>query len=277
MKPLFRRFLYFQAPLEKNSDSAFRTICHRYGADYTFTEMANVGGLVRSKNTWEKLKIPDKTPTIIQLIGFRKKDFEGFLKKFKPRPGFSGFNLNAGCPSPGLTKYGMGCAMMKDVERINLVRKIFKDHPISLKLRLGANRREKEEKLYLRLIEETDFDFYIVHARHGKEKYKDRADFDIYPELGDTGKKIVANGDIYNKPQIKHLKTAGIKGAMIGRAAVHDPSIFLKLKGKKAPDIEKIKKEYETLSKKRGTKPLHYRNVSRRMGQDVKCQIEKGK
>ena len=75
-----------------------------------------------------------------------------------------------------------------------------------------------------------DADFFIVHARHGKERDKDPADFSVYEECVQTGKKIIANGDIKTKEQIEYLKSIGIKGAMIGREALDNPQIFNQLK-----------------------------------------------
>ena len=91
------------------------------------------------------------------------------------------------------------------------------------------NKFEKEKKSYLNLIKEVDADFFIVHARHGKETYKNPADFDVYKECVKTNKIIIANGDIKTKEQIKYLKSIGIKGAMIGRAALENPNIFKNL------------------------------------------------
>jgi len=92
------------------------------------------------------------------------------------------------------------------------------------------NKFEKEKKTYLNLIKEVDADFFIVHAKHGKERSKDPADFSVYKECVETNKVIIANGDIKTKEQIEYLKSIGVKGAMIGRAAVEDPSIFKRLK-----------------------------------------------
>ncbi|MBR9703035.1 tRNA dihydrouridine synthase DusB, partial [Candidatus Woesearchaeota archaeon] len=94
----------------------------------------------------------------------------------------------------------------------------------------GMNQFEKEKKSYLNLIKEVDADFFVVHARHGKEKENSPADFDVYKQCVETGKRIIANGDIKTKEQIIFLKSIGIKGAMIGRGAIKNPNIFAELK-----------------------------------------------
>ncbi|MBR9692927.1 tRNA-dihydrouridine synthase family protein [Candidatus Woesearchaeota archaeon] len=220
------------APMEGHTNPAFREICYEKGADSTFTEMARISALARgNKSTLEKIKIPNPIPTYIQIVGANEKELEKFLQKFTPEKGFLGFNLNLGCPSPDMIQRGLGCALIKRISKVKKMVQTIRNHnyPVSIKLRLGMNAFEKEKKTYLNLINEVDADFFIVHARHGKEKNKDPADFSVYEECVKTNKVIIANGDITTKEQIASLKSIGIKGAMIGRAAVKNPAIFEEL------------------------------------------------
>lgn len=220
------------APMENHSDAKFRELCYRNGADSTFTEMARISALARgNKSTLEKIDIPNPIPTYIQIVGSSEKELEKFLTEFKPQPGFLGFNFNLGCPSPEIINTGIGCALIKRTTKVKKLVQIVKDHGygVSIKLRLGMNGYEKKNKTYLNLIKEVDADFFIVHARHGKERNRHPADFSVYEECVATGKVIIANGDITTKEQVEHLKSLGLRGVMIGRAAVDDPSIFKRL------------------------------------------------
>ena len=88
-------FVYMLAPMEKYTDTAFRTLCFIYGADLTFTEMARIDGLVRkNKSTVAKITNLDETYTQIQIFGANLNKLGKFLLNFKPEPGFKGFNLN---------------------------------------------------------------------------------------------------------------------------------------------------------------------------------------
>ena len=52
------------------SDSALRSICYKYGADVTFTEMTRFDSLARKNaSTWEKIKFCDDTPAYVQIVG----------------------------------------------------------------------------------------------------------------------------------------------------------------------------------------------------------------
>ena len=221
------------APMEDHTDAEFREVCFKGGADSTFTEMANISPLSRgNKSIWRKIEIPKPIPTYIQIVGSKESELIKFLKQFKPQEGFLGFNLNLGCPNPKYIQKGLGCALIKRVSKVKRLVQIIKDHgySASIKLRVGMNEFEKRKKNYITLIKEVDADFFIVHARHGKETQKDPADFSVYRECVETNKIIIANGDIKTKEQIEFLKSIGIKGAMIGRAASENPNIFNELK-----------------------------------------------
>lgn len=223
------------APMEGLTDNALRTLCYENGADLTFTEMARVDNLARlKKGELEKIDIINSTPTQIQLAGAKLAEYERFLKAFKPTGGFRGFNLNLGCPSPHFIKQGLGAAMIKRVSRVNEIVKLMSSYGFdcSIKLRLGLNSYEKEKGAYLNLIKNVDASFFVVHARTAKETERDPADFSVYAGCVDTGKKVVANGDIRTRSQITELGKIGLYGAMLGRAAVANPHIFAELKGK---------------------------------------------
>lgn len=257
---------YMLAPIEDMTSNAFRTICYNHGADLTFTEQTKVEALSRNnKSTWQRIIQNDDTPTVIQLTGAKEYNFKKFLSKFQPKKGFKGFNLNYGCPSQDIIRIGMGAALIRRITKTKNLIKIFKDYnyPISIKMRLGLNKFDKEKKIYLNLINEVDADFFIVHARTADQSYYEKADYSIYEEITKTGKAIVANGDIDSREKVNFLESMGIKGVMIGRAAIKNPAIFNELK--EIADKFEIK-EFTELSE-RYNEPYKYRkNIIKHMG-----------
>jgi tRNA-dihydrouridine synthase B len=258
------------APMENYTDIAFRTLCFNHGCDLTFTEFASTEGLVNNiAETWELIKLNNSTPTVIQLLVGNEEKLGLFLKKFTPLEGFKGFNFNFGCPDPEIVKSGRGCAMVKKIQKANrlisMVRKY--NYPISIKMRLGENTLEKEKKVYLNLIKETNPDFFIVHARSGEDSYEDIADYSVFKECVNTGKEIIANGDIDSIEKVRELKKMGVRGVMIGRSAVTNPAIFDFFKGNKIPSFEELKGEYSLLTDKFKSKPRCKKNVLMRIGQ----------
>ena len=263
------KFQYMLAPMEDFTDNAFRTLCYRHGADMTFTELLRIEGLAKNnENTWARIEKKDNTPVIIQLLGSSEKDLAKFLEMFEPFPGFIGFNLNLGCPDPQVVGLGYGCVMIKNFSKVKRMVELIKEkgYSCSIKMRLGKDEKEKEKKFYLNTIKEVDADFFIVHARHGREGYDKKPDYSVFPECCKTGKTIIANGDIDSKEKVELLKSYGVKGVMIGRAAVKNPQIFNYLRGNKLVSSDKIKKEYDELALKYDA-PFRYRkNIMKRIG-----------
>lgn len=267
-------FKYMLAPLEDTSDNALRELCFNYGADQTFTEMTRLSGLIRNnQSTLRKIDILNQVPTQIQIAAKNEDDLKEFLNEFKPKNGFNGINLNLGCPSPHLIRQGLGCALIKRVSKVSRMVSIIKEkgYACTIKMRLGMNEFEKRKKVYLNIISEVDADYFIVHARHGAQHYEEPADNLVYKECVDTGKNIMANGDIDTKQKVNDLKKMGCKGIMIGRAAVTNPGIFKELKEENyKSNYEKLKEEYEELAQKyfeANNKNTKYQdNVLKRLG-----------
>lgn len=263
-------FKLMLAPLEDTTDNVFRELCYNHGADLTFTEMTRLDGLIRkNKSTQKKIELLSSVPVQIQLAAQKETDLKSFLENFKPTVGFLGFNLNLGCPSPEVVRQGLGIALIKRISKVERLVKIVKsyNYPCSIKMRLGGNAYEKLQKVYLKLLNNVDADFFAIHARHGIENYESKADYSVFSECVATGKVIIANGDIDSVKKVNYLKKIGVQGVMLGRIAVIFPFIFERFKGLKETSIEDLKLEYEALAKKYvQTEKKYYNNVMTRMG-----------
>jgi tRNA-dihydrouridine synthase B len=272
-------FTYEFAPLEDTSDVALRELCWRHGADVTYTEMARVESLARNnKSTFEKTRMDGKAPAWIQITPGKDQVLKRYLTAFSKRnevpQTFLGFNFNMGCPSPHLIRDGLGCAMVKRVSKTQKMVSIVKDYgfPVSIKIRLGLNKLEKERKVYRNLIDAVDIDKFIVHGRVGSDTYAVPADYDAIAECASLGKTVIANGDIHTLQQVEQLKAAGCAGVMIGRAAVFDPAIFDRLKGKATetkPTMAELLAEYYELCARYPSAPKYRKNVEKRLGRPV--------
>ena len=265
-------FQYMLAPIEDTSDSTLRTLCHRYGADVTFTEMARFDSLARKNaSTWRKIEIVDSTPAYVQIVGQDEQKLKRFLSMYQPPEAFLGFNFNLGCPSPALTSHGLGCAMIKRIAKTKKLVQIVKSHGYncSIKMRLGLNKFEKEKKVYLHLLNAVDADFFVIHSRVASDTYEQPADFSVYPQCVASGRRIIANGDITTQEHVAQLRKMGVQGIMIGRPAVRDPTIFNKLKDLPVPDVEQVIKEYLALAEQFNSRFKYRKNVLKRLGKPV--------
>jgi tRNA-dihydrouridine synthase len=209
-------------------------------------------------------------------VALKENDLASFLGSFEPAKGFAGINFNIGCPSPQYMKQGLGCAMMKRLSKLNRMMGLVKSrgYACSVKMRLGMNLFEKQRKAYLNVIKGVDADFFIVHARHGAEHYGAPPDYSVLPECVATGKDIIANGNVDSTEKVALMKDMGVKGVMIGRAAVTDPGIFGRLKGLEEPDALALRNEYAMLADKYGVVNKCRSNVMKRLGQQIAVEEE---
>ncbi len=219
------------ASLERYSDSVFRTLSYNHGADLTFTEMAHVESFLKgNKVSLEKIEPRNATPVQIQILSGNEGKLHRFLSDFTPSDGFMGFNLNLNCPSKDVIRQGKGAAMVKRASKtarlVSLIRN--HGHPVSVKIRLGLNRFEKDNKVYLNNLGGVDPDFFVVHAMHAAQSSGEKEDYSVYPECVEAarGIPVIANGGIETSETVQSLVEMGVDGVMMGRPAMGNPAIF---------------------------------------------------
>jgi len=248
------------AALEGYSNSVFRTLMYHHGADLTFTEMTHIQGLInRNKGSLEKIIVKDNTPVQIQILSCNEKKLDHFLSSFKIFDGFRGFNINLSCPSRDVIKHGKGAAMVKRAAKTRRLVSLIRDYgfPVSIKIRLGLNQFEKDNKLYLNSLGGVDPDFFIVHAKHGGQSSYEAEDNSVYQECVQEarGIPVIANGGIDSSEKVLMLIDQGISGVMIGRPSLKKPYIFNFIKNKlgfnnppkNLPGINALKIEYKLI------------------------------
>ena len=226
---------FMLASLERYSDSVFRTLSYNHGADLTFTEMAHVGSFLnRNRASLEKIEPRDSTPVQIQILSGNEGRLDRYLSDFKPFDGFRGFNLNLSCPSKDVIRQGKGAAMVKRATKTGKLMALIRDHghPVSVKIRLGLNQYEKDNKLYLNNLGGVDPDFFVVHAKHAGQSSGEPEDDSVYPECVEAarGIPVIANGGIDTPEKVQSLMEMGVSGVMMGRPAMGNPAIFDLLK-----------------------------------------------
>lgn len=272
------------APLEGYADAALRTLCHRHGADLTFTEMAHVESFLRNNRlALEKIEAHDSTPVQIQLLTGREEELERFLAGFTPFPGFEGFNLNLSCPSPEVIRRGKGAAMIKRAAKTQRLVSAIKAHgyAASLKMRLGTNAHKKAQKVYLNALGGVEADFFVVHAKTAAQGSAEPDDYSVFPECVEAagGRPVIANGGIDSAEKVKQLRGMGVAGVMIGRAALSNPAIFDELRNalglndpaKNVPRIEELKAEYEAIHAQFGGRDTYRDNLLGVLGRRVEA------
>ena len=228
------------APMEGVTDVVFRQVIARAGRpDLFFTEFTNVSSYASEKgrhNALERLEIaPTDSPIIAQIWGKNPEHFSETCQALESL-GFSGVDLNFGCPDKHVNKAGGGAAMIKTPE---LAIKCFKnavestDLPVSIKTRLGWSNPEEYRSWLPALLSEHPAAL-TVHLRTRKEMSKVPAHYELIHDIVDLRSqispetKLIINGDIKDKAHALELyaKYPEVDGFMIGRGVFQNPYCF---------------------------------------------------
>jgi tRNA-dihydrouridine synthase len=228
------------APMDDVTDVVFRQVIDACTPpDMYFTEFVNVDGLQsvgREKLLPRLLLEKTDKPVIAQIWGKNPENFYKTASELEAM-GFSGVDINFGCPDKTVVKNNTCSAMIKPenreraVEIIQAVKKGVGDSfPVSVKTRLGFN---EIDFTWHELLLNQGIDMLTVHFRTRSEMSKVPARWDKAPELlairdkVAPKTKIVGNGDVMNREHAEELvKKCGVDGVMIGRGVFHDPFCF---------------------------------------------------
>ena len=135
--------------------------------------------------------------------------------------------------------------------------------PCGIKIRLGMNQREKENKIYLKIVElakEAKLDWIIVHPKTADQGSQDPIDLNALKEINDIATiPVIGNGFVVDKKSADEMFALGCSGVMVARAAIANPWIFKEIKGFKADkNYKKAFAEYKAIATKFGTKQKYF-------------------
>src|SRR6056297_1974450 len=201
----------FLAPMEDVTDSPFRQICRRKGADIVFTEFISSEALIRDSDiAMQKMDFEEmERPFGVQIFGGREEAMEGAAK-------------------------GAGAGCLKDLSMMErmagTVVDAVTDRPVTVKTRLGWDDNTIKIQEVALMLQELGVKALTVHARTRAQKYKGDARWDWLKKLKNTPGleiPIIGNGDV-TSPELakKMFDETGVDGVMIGRGAIGNPWIF---------------------------------------------------
>lgn len=238
------------APMAGITDPAYCTICRKNGADVVYTEMISADGLhYDSKKTLEMLKIlPGEKPVVVQLFG---KDPEKFAKasKIVTKLGYSGIDINFGCPAKKVASHGGGATLMRDLDLCYEIIKTVCNNtnlPVSIKVRKSINASScKVKKLkvesnkevissldLIKKIKDLKVSAIMIHGRTYEQGFTGEIDYNYIKNIRKYFKGIIiANGNINTPEQAKKtLELTCADGLGIARGIYGKPWIFSQIK-----------------------------------------------
>ena len=154
--------------------------------------------------------------------------------------------LNAGCPAPKVANKGSGSGLLRNLPNLQKILHSIKEVlkvPLFLKCRLGWDESSIVLDEILEIAEICGVEQLTVHGRTKVQGYKGLANWNAIGEIAAKAKiPVIGNGDINNvEIALDRIKNYSVKGISVGRAALHNPWIFLQIadamEGKESVEI----------------------------------------
>jgi tRNA-dihydrouridine synthase B len=220
------------APMAGVTDLPFRRLCRKMGAGLVVSEM-----VAADPNTWStrksRLRVQfgdEPAPRSVQIAGYDPQMMaEAAL--FNVQLGAEIIDINMGCPAKKVCKRAAGSALLQNpelVERILTAVVSAVDVPVTLKIRTGWDRQNRNAETIARIAEDSGVAALAVHGRTKACRFVGEVEYDTIANVVDAVSiPVLANGDITDPQRaVSVLKHTGAAAVMIGRAAQGNPWIF---------------------------------------------------
>ena len=240
-----------------------------------YTEMVTTGALLHGDVPRHLEFTPEESPVALQLGGSEPDDLAR-CARLGEQWGYDEINLNCGCPSERVQRGAFGACLMAEPDLVADCVRAMQDAaavPVTVKHRLGIDDVEEFDfvRRFVEAVARAGCQVFIVHARNAvlrglspkdnrsvpplKYHYAHQLKRE-FPEL-----TIVINGGLQQPGEID-LQLERLDGAMLGRAAYHDPYLLAQVDrrwyGAEAPppsreDVVHSMVRYATREASRGT------------------------
>ena len=220
------------APMAGVTDRPFRQLCKNMGAGMAVSEMVASNSLLwGSEKTRRRANHDGEVDPISVQIAGADPQMLADAARYNVDEGAQIIDINMGCPAKKVCNVMAGSALLKDeplVARIleSVVRAV--EVPVTLKIRTGWDRSNKNAVTVARIAESSGIQALAIHGRTRACGFSGEAEYDTIAEVkSQIGIPVIANGDIGSPECVKQvLERTGADAVMIGRAAQGRPWMF---------------------------------------------------
>ncbi|HEU5337835.1 MAG TPA: tRNA dihydrouridine synthase DusB [Sulfuricaulis sp.] len=222
----------FLAPMAGVTDRPFRRLCRKLGAGMAASEMVSSNSLLwGSKKTLRRADhTGEEDPRAVQIVG-SDPAMMAQAARYNMDNGAQIIDINMGCPAKKICNVYAGSALMQNEKLVvEILKAVVKsvDVPVTLKIRTGWDRANRNGPSIARVAEDCGIRALAVHGRTRADAFQGEAEYDTISAIKVAVKiPVVANGDISTPEKAAFvLSRTGADGLMIGRAAQGNPWIF---------------------------------------------------
>ncbi len=220
------------APMAGVTDRPFRQLCRRLGAGLAVSEMVTAdASLWGSRKTVRRLDHRGETgPISVQIVGADPARLAAAARA-NVGHGAQIIDINMGCPAKKVCKTAAGSALMQDESLVGRILDAVVNAvevPVTLKIRTGWDRDNRNGPAIARIAEQAGIQAIAVHGRTRADRFTGQAEYDTIADIKRQVRiPVLANGDIDSpRKAAAVLAHTGADGLLIGRAAQGRPWIF---------------------------------------------------
>jgi tRNA-dihydrouridine synthase B len=221
------------APMAGVSESPFRRLCRKHGADVVVTEFLSAEGIRRENEaTWGKLRFgPDERTIGVQIFGADPNAMGDAARLVSDvfQPDF--IDINFGCPVKKVVKRNGGSGCLRDLDLVQTVIRAVASSttlPVTVKIRSGWNEEMRDPVAIALRCQDAGARALTLHPRTRTQMYSGNARWDEIAAVVDALEiPVIGNGDIKTAADAlrmrEHTRCAGV---MIARGSFGQPWIF---------------------------------------------------
>ena len=223
----------FLAPMAGVSESPFRRLCRRHGADVVVTEFLSAEGIRRENEaTWSKLRFGADERTIgVQIFGAEPAAMgeAAALVTDVFQPDY--IDINFGCPVKKVVKRNGGSGCLRDLGLVqDVIRAVARSTPlpVTVKVRSGWNEEMRDPVAIGLRCQDAGARAIALHPRTRTQMYTGQARWEEIASMVDAlAIPVIGNGDIKTpEDALRMRRETGCHGVMIARGSFGQPWIF---------------------------------------------------
>ncbi|MEO6865240.1 MAG: tRNA dihydrouridine synthase DusB [Gemmatimonadaceae bacterium] len=223
----------YLAPMAGVSESPFRRICRRFGADVVVTEFLSAEAIRRENEaTLAKLRFgADERPIGVQIFGADAAAMGDAARLVSDvfQPEF--IDINFGCPVKKVVKRNGGSGCLKDLSLVESVIRAVSGAttlPVTVKIRSGWSEEMRNPVEIALRCQDAGATVLTLHPRTRAQMYSGAARWDeIAAVVSALDIPVLGNGDIKSPEDALLMKQqTGCAGVMIARGSFGQPWIF---------------------------------------------------
>lgn len=223
----------FLAPMAGVSESPFRQICRRFGADVVVSEfISSVGISLGIERVLAEMRFePVERPIGIQIYGadadIMAKAAGMVTELFEP----DFVDINFGCPVKKVVRNNGGSGCLKDMGLVQGIIRAVRSAthlPVTVKIRSGWDETQRDPVEIALRCQDAGAQALTLHPRTRTQMYQGSANWDEIAAVAQAlAIPVIGNGDIRTPEDVvemrRHTNCAGI---MIARGSFGNPWLF---------------------------------------------------